>query len=129
MAAALSLFFLFNLVRNGSAITDDILTEIQITAHRGSSKSAPENTMAAMELAVENMADFVEIDVQETADGVVVLGHDSTLKRVAGVNRTIGSYTLNDLRIWMWANGFPGSLKGRGFRRLQRLWLLQGPVR
>ncbi len=77
VAAALSLFFLFNLVRNGSAITDDILTEIQITAH--SSKSAPENTMAAMELAVENLADFVEIDVQETADGVVVLGHDSTL--------------------------------------------------
>lgn len=98
VAAALSLFFLFNLVRNGSAITDDILTEIQITAHRGSSKSAPENTMAAMELAVENMADFVEIDVQETADGVVVLGHDSTLKRVAGVNRTIGSYTLKDLQ-------------------------------
>lgn len=54
--------------------------------------------MAAMELAVENMADFVEIDVQETADGVVVLGHDSTLKRVAGVNRTIGSYTLKDLQ-------------------------------
>ena len=98
VAAALSLFFLFNLVRNGSAITDDILTEIQITAHRGSSKSAPENTMAAMELAVENLADFVEIDVQETADGVVVLGHDSTLKRVAGVNRTIGSYTLEDLQ-------------------------------
>ena len=41
VAAALSLFFLFNLVRNGSAITDDIPTEIQITAHRGSSKSAP----------------------------------------------------------------------------------------
>ena len=54
--------------------------------------------MAAMELAVENLADFVEIDVQETADGVVVLGHDSTLKRVAGVNRTIGSYTLEDLQ-------------------------------
>ena len=82
----------------GVAITDDILTEIQITAHRGSSKSAPENTMVAMELAVENLADFVEIDVQETADGVVVLGHDSTLKRVAGVNRTIGSYTLEDLQ-------------------------------
>lgn len=98
VAAAVSLVFLFDLVRNGSAITDDILMEVQITAHRGSSKSAPENTMAAMEKAVEELADFVEIDVQETADGVVVLGHDSTLKRVAGVNRTIGSYTLKDLQ-------------------------------
>lgn len=98
VAAAVSLVFLFDMVRNGSAITDDILMEIQITAHRGSSKSAPENTMAAMETAVEELADFVEIDVQETSDGVVVLGHDSTLKRVAGVNRTIGSYTLEDLQ-------------------------------
>lgn len=97
VAAAVSLFFLFDLVRNGSAITDDILMEVQITAHRGSSKTAPENTMAAMERAVEDMADFVEIDVQETADGVVVLGHDSTLKRVAGVNRAISSYTLEEL--------------------------------
>lgn len=96
--AAVSLFFLFDVVRNGSSLTGDYLMEVQITAHRGSSKSAPENTMAAMEKAVEDLADYVEIDVQETADGEVVLCHDSTLKRVAGVNRTIASYTLEDLQ-------------------------------
>lgn len=97
-AAAFSLFTLFNVVYNGSAITEGILSTIQITAHRGSSKEAPENTMAAIKKAVEDLADYVEIDVQETSDGVVVLGHDTTLKRVAGVNRTIGSYTLEELK-------------------------------
>lgn len=96
-AALVSLASLFDVVRNGSAITGDLLDEIQITAHRGSSKAAPENTMAAIKMAVEDMADFVELDVQETADGIVVLGHDSSLKRVAGINRTINSYTFEDL--------------------------------
>lgn len=102
MACALctgaSLLVLFDVVRNGSAIASDLLNEIQITAHRGSSKAAPENTMAAIERAVEDMADFVEIDVQETSDGVVVLGHDSSLKRVAGVAGAISSYTFEDLK-------------------------------
>jgi glycerophosphoryl diester phosphodiesterase len=97
-AAAFSLFTLFNVVYNGSAITEGILSTIQITAHRGSSKEAPENTMAAIKKAVDDLADYVEIDVQETQDGVVVLGHDATLKRVAGINRTIGSYTLEELK-------------------------------
>ena len=98
VAAAFSLFTLFNVVYNGSVITEGILSTIQITAHRGSSKEAPENTMAAIKKAVEDLADYVEIDVQETSDGMVVLGHDTTLKRVAGVNRTIGSYTLEELK-------------------------------
>lgn len=92
-----SLFSLFDVVRNGSAVTGDILNPIAITAHRGSSAAAPENTMASMEKAVEDLADFVEIDVQETKDGVVVLGHDTSLKRVAGVSRPISDYTLEEL--------------------------------
>ncbi|HIX14597.1 MAG TPA: glycerophosphodiester phosphodiesterase [Candidatus Hungatella pullicola] len=98
VAAAASLFFLFDVVRNGSSMAENMLEQIQITAHRGSSQQAPENTMAAMEQAVADMADFVEIDVQETKDGVVVLGHDSSLKRVAGVNRSIASYTFEELQ-------------------------------
>lgn len=46
---------------------------------------------------MEEMADSVEIDVQMTADGVVVLGHDASLKRVAGVNRSIASMTFEEL--------------------------------
>lgn len=95
--AAGSLFSLFDVVRNGSGITGDMLAPVTITAHRGSSGEAPENTMAAMERAVRDLADFVEVDVQETKDGVVVLGHDTTLKRVAGINRPISAYAFEDL--------------------------------
>lgn len=95
---AAGLLYIFDLVQNGFSLTNEVLSETQITAHRGSSGSAPENTMAAVMQAVEEMADYAEIDVQMTADGVVVLGHDSSLKRVAGVNRPISSYTWEELQ-------------------------------
>ena len=91
------LFYIYDLVRNGSELSEELLIETEITAHRGSSRTAPENTIPAIEAAVEEMADSVEIDVQMTADGVVVLGHDASLKRVAGVNRSIASMTFEKL--------------------------------
>ena len=59
---------------------------VAVTAHRGSSSRAPENTLSAIEAAIEDGADFAEIDVQETADGVIVLLHDADLLRLAGVD-------------------------------------------
>lgn len=52
-------------------------------AHRGLAVDAPENTMLAFELAVRAGADYVETDVHVSADGVAVIAHDPTLKRVA----------------------------------------------
>ena len=60
---------------------------VQVTAHRGHSRAAPENTLSAIKKAIESGADYAEVDVQQTADGVVVLLHDGDLKRVAGVPR------------------------------------------
>lgn len=97
LLVVIGLFYIFDMVRSGSAFTDDLLIETQITAHRGSSRTAPENTLAAMEAAIDELADSAELDVQLTSDGVVVLGHDASLKRVAGVNRAIGSMTLAEL--------------------------------
>lgn len=71
---------------------------VLITAHRGSSIAAPENTMAAIELAIEEGADVVEIDVQETADGVVVLAHDKDLNRVFGIDKGIWEVRYDELR-------------------------------
>ncbi len=56
----------------------------QITAHRGAAGARPENTLASVMKAIEDGADFVEIDVQETADGEVVVFHDSDFMKVAG---------------------------------------------
>ena len=55
-----------------------------IIAHRGSSAAAPENTLAAFRLAAEQRTDFVELDVQESADGQVLVVHDSDLMKVGG---------------------------------------------
>ncbi len=55
----------------------------QIIAHRGASGHAPEHTLAAYDLAVAMGADFLEPDLQMTADGVLVAFHDATLDRTA----------------------------------------------
>ena len=70
-----------------------------VTAHRGSSAVAPENTLAAIYQAISDGADFAEIDVQETADGALVLLHDKDLMRVAGVGTNIWDAKLADLRL------------------------------
>jgi glycerophosphoryl diester phosphodiesterase len=55
----------------------------QVIAHRGASGHAPEHTLAACDLAVAMGADFLEPDLQMTADGVLVAFHDATLDRTA----------------------------------------------
>jgi len=59
--------------------------QVQIIAHRGASGAAPENTLAAFERAIADGADWIELDVQETADGVVVVQHDSDFMKSAGL--------------------------------------------
>ena len=71
---------------------------IEITGHRGSKVRAPENTLRALRQAIEEGADYAEIDVQTTADGVVVLLHDADLMRVASVRRRLRDIHSEDLR-------------------------------
>ncbi len=71
---------------------------VKITAHRGSSRSAPENSMAAVLQAIDDEADYAEIDVQETADGVVVLFHDTDLRRIAGVDKGVWEISYDEFR-------------------------------
>ena len=56
-------------------------------AHRGASASAPENTLAAVRKAIGRGSDLVELDVQRTRDGALVLMHDTTLARTTDVRR------------------------------------------
>jgi glycerophosphoryl diester phosphodiesterase len=55
-----------------------------VIAHRGASAEAPENTLAAFRLAADQRTDFVELDVQESSDGQVLVLHDSDLMKVGG---------------------------------------------
>jgi glycerophosphoryl diester phosphodiesterase len=70
---------------------------VAITAHRGNSRHAPENSLAAFRAAIAAHADYSELDVQRTRDGVVVVLHDGDLMRMAGDPRKIGQLTLQDL--------------------------------
>ena len=69
-----------------------------IIAHRGSSASAPENTLAAFRLAADQHTDFIELDVQESADGQVLVVHDSDLMKVGGNPTKIWDGTAASLR-------------------------------
>jgi glycerophosphoryl diester phosphodiesterase len=71
---------------------------VQVTAHRGHSVAAPENTLRAVAKAIESGADYAEVDVVLTADGVIVLLHDRDLKRVAGDPRQIADLTFDEVR-------------------------------
>ncbi len=70
----------------------------EVMAHRGASGMAPENTMAAIQAAIESGADWVEIDVQEAADGAIVVIHDSDLKKIAGNAMKVADSTLAELQ-------------------------------
>jgi glycerophosphoryl diester phosphodiesterase len=72
--------------------------DIAVTAHRGSSLQAPENTISALEQAIADGADYAEIDVQATADGVVILMHDADLMRVASIDRRIEEIQYEELK-------------------------------
>jgi glycerophosphoryl diester phosphodiesterase len=69
-----------------------------IVAHRGASTLAPENTMAAFELAVEQGADAVELDVHLTRDGQLAVIHDPTLDRTTDRGGSVRELTMDEIR-------------------------------
>ncbi len=72
--------------------------DIMIVAHRGASKSAPENTLPAFKLAWEQGADAIEGDFHMTKDGQIVCIHDHNTKKVARQNLIVKESTLAELR-------------------------------
>ena len=84
----------------GAWLVDSIkpFDDITIIAHRGAAGRAPENTMAAVKAAIEDKADWVEIDVQETVDGQVVVVHDSDFMKLAGVDLKVWDGTLEQIQ-------------------------------
>ena len=65
----------------------EYLRTMEVTAHRGDSAHSPENTMAAFQTAWNNGADWIELDVRQSSDGVIYCMHDSTFTRVTGVKK------------------------------------------
>ena len=74
------------------------LTSPVIFAHRGASSHAPENTLAAFQLAIDHGAKALELDVQLTKDQEVVVFHDSRLNRTTDGTGKVNDFTLSELR-------------------------------
>jgi len=83
-----------------------------IIAHRGDSANAPENTLAAFRLALENSADGIELDVMLSADRKLVVIHDDTLDRTTNGHGSVGSTPLAALRDLDAGNWFRPEFKG-----------------
>ena len=71
---------------------------VEIIAHRGASHDAPENTLASIQLGWEQNADAVEIDVQFSKDGHIVVIHDENTRKTAGVRKLVSEQTLAELK-------------------------------
>ncbi|MCL5779226.1 glycerophosphodiester phosphodiesterase [Limibaculum sp. FT325] len=70
---------------------------VEIIAHRGAAGVRPENTLASVKKAIEDKADWVEIDVQETADGEVIVAHDSDFMKLGGDPLKVWDATMEDV--------------------------------
>ncbi|RAS73113.1 glycerophosphodiester phosphodiesterase [Priestia endophytica] len=97
-----------------AAETTGDLRKVDNVAHRGASAYAPENTIAAFDKAVEMKADYIEIDVQRSKDGKLVLIHDTTVDRTTDGSGKVGNLTFKELR-----NLDAGSWKGEQFAGAQ----------
>jgi glycerophosphoryl diester phosphodiesterase len=69
-----------------------------IMAHRGYSAQAPENTIPAFQMCIDNRFTAAELDVQMLADGTVVVLHDDNLKRTTGVDKNVWEVTYDDIK-------------------------------
>lgn len=91
-------FFYIRGVYKGNIKLNVPLHGIQVSAHRGFSYIAPENTIYAFQAAIDADADYIELDVQMTSDKQLVVFHDKTIKRTTNGSGKISDYTYEQLR-------------------------------
>ena len=71
---------------------------IILAAHRGDRKNCPENTMPAFLASLTAGVDMIETDIHMTRDGELIIMHDRSAKRTAGVDRNVDEMTLAEIR-------------------------------
>lgn len=82
-------------ITSSSAAMAGVLPEV--TGHRGGASIAPENTVVALETSIKQGIEYAEVDVSQTADGVLILLHDNNLKRVTGFNANVWDVAWGDI--------------------------------
>ncbi|WP_413363435.1 glycerophosphodiester phosphodiesterase [Lysinibacillus sp. 3P01SB] len=100
IGTGVALSLLFSPFSQGSAEgpTPGERKQVENVAHRGATGYAPENTMAGFDLAVKMKADYIEIDLQRSKDGKLVVIHDTTVDRTTDGTGKVGDLTFEQLR-------------------------------
>ena len=98
-----------------------------IIAHRGSSAHAPENTLAAFELAADQKADAIELDAKVTKDGHVVVMHDPTIDRTTDGHGHVSDLTLAEIRQYDAGSKFGSLSVGQRVPLLEEVFEAVGP--
>ena len=96
-------------------------TSIEIIAHRGGAAIAPENTIAAIEKALDIGAGMIEIDVRQTKDSVVVVLHDGSIDRTTDGTGDIDDLLFDDLKDVDAGDWFTGAYKGQRIPTLEQV--------
>jgi glycerophosphoryl diester phosphodiesterase len=73
--------------------------KIVVIAHRGDHTIAPENSLLAIENAIHDGADFVELDIRTTKDGQLILMHDATVDRMTNGHGKINELSFDSIRV------------------------------
>lgn len=94
-----------------------------VCAHRGDNVNAPENTMAAFELAKSENLTWIELDVHQTSDGVIICSHDATLKRTTRYNFAIHDHTYSELSSCEFGDWMPGDYENVVVPKLEEVLL------
>jgi glycerophosphoryl diester phosphodiesterase len=94
-----------------------------VIAHRGASLYAPENTMAAFRLALEQKADGIELDAKLTTDGKVVVIHDQTVNRTTGAHGVVRKMSLPQLKALDAGSHFSTAFAGERIPTLEEVFL------
>lgn len=93
-----------------------------IFAHRGASAHAPENTIAAFELALTQQADGIELDVKLSSDGYVVVHHDATVDRTTNGQGRLKDMSLAELRALDAGASFSDQFRGEKIPTLDEVF-------
>ena len=87
------------------ALLDPKSDKVLVASHRADWRNAPENSLAAIENAIEMGVDIVELDVKRTKDGQFILMHDRTLNRTTTGKGNVSEWTLDSIKTLKLRNG------------------------
>jgi glycerophosphoryl diester phosphodiesterase len=103
--------------------------EIKVVAHRGASKFAPENTIAAFLKAAEMGAHYAEMDVRQTSDGHFIIMHDATVNRTTDGKGEVSAMTLKQIKELDAGSWFGSEFKGERIPTLREtLQAIKGKI-